>query len=108
MCIRDRVRSGAVSTRVPSRSKTMVAPFSITPLSHVTLYLARQLMRPGKRRLLQPGKRRRRERAMQPKTPGIVKDQCLIGGTWTGAPALDVINPATGAVVGLSLIHISE
>ena len=37
---------------------------------------------------------------MQLKTPGIVKDQCLIGGTWTGAPTHEVINPATGTVVG--------
>jgi succinate-semialdehyde dehydrogenase/glutarate-semialdehyde dehydrogenase len=28
------------------------------------------------------------------------KDQCLIGGAWTGTPVLDVVNPATGAVVG--------
>ncbi len=37
---------------------------------------------------------------MQLKTPGIVKDQCLIGGTWTGASTHEVINPATGTVVG--------
>ncbi|HUU25476.1 MAG TPA: NAD-dependent succinate-semialdehyde dehydrogenase [Methyloceanibacter sp.] len=37
---------------------------------------------------------------MQLKTPGIVKDQCLINGTWTGTPTHEVINPATGAVVG--------
>ena len=37
---------------------------------------------------------------MQLKTPSIVKDQCLIGGKWTGKPTLDVVNPATGAVVG--------
>jgi succinate-semialdehyde dehydrogenase / glutarate-semialdehyde dehydrogenase len=37
---------------------------------------------------------------MQLKTPTIVKDRCLIGGAWTGTPALDVTNPATGAVIG--------
>jgi succinate-semialdehyde dehydrogenase / glutarate-semialdehyde dehydrogenase len=37
---------------------------------------------------------------MQLKTSGIVKDQCLIGGAWTGTPALDVTNPATGEVIG--------
>lgn len=37
---------------------------------------------------------------MQLKTPTLIKDQCLIGGAWTGTPAHDVINPATGAVVG--------
>jgi succinate-semialdehyde dehydrogenase/glutarate-semialdehyde dehydrogenase len=37
---------------------------------------------------------------MQLKAPGIVKDQCLIGGKWIGRPALDVINPASGEVVG--------
>ncbi|MEM7398679.1 MAG: NAD-dependent succinate-semialdehyde dehydrogenase [Pseudomonadota bacterium] len=30
----------------------------------------------------------------------LIKDQCLIGGAWTGAPVLDVTDPATGAVVG--------
>ncbi len=37
---------------------------------------------------------------MQLKTPSIIKDQCLIGGKWTGRPKLDVINPATGEVIG--------
>jgi succinate-semialdehyde dehydrogenase/glutarate-semialdehyde dehydrogenase len=37
---------------------------------------------------------------MQLKAPIIVKDRCLIGGEWTGTPALDVTNPATGAVIG--------
>jgi succinate-semialdehyde dehydrogenase/glutarate-semialdehyde dehydrogenase len=37
---------------------------------------------------------------MQLKTPSIIKDQCLIGGKWTGRPTLDVTNPATGEVVG--------
>jgi succinate-semialdehyde dehydrogenase / glutarate-semialdehyde dehydrogenase len=37
---------------------------------------------------------------MQLKAPTIIKDQCLIGGKWTGTPALDVTNPATGAVIG--------
>jgi len=37
---------------------------------------------------------------MQLKVPSIVKDQCLIGGQWTGVPALDVTNPATGVVIG--------
>ncbi len=45
-------------------------------------------------------KRGRRERTMQQKTHTLIKDQCLIGGDWTGEPALDVLNPATGAVVG--------
>lgn len=37
---------------------------------------------------------------MQLKAPTLIKDQCLIGGAWTGTPADDVTNPATGAVVG--------
>ncbi len=37
---------------------------------------------------------------MQRRTPSILKEQCLIGGTWTGRPILDVTNPATGEVVG--------
>jgi succinate-semialdehyde dehydrogenase / glutarate-semialdehyde dehydrogenase len=37
---------------------------------------------------------------MQLRTPTIVKDRCLIGGVWTGTPALDVTNPATGVVIG--------
>jgi succinate-semialdehyde dehydrogenase/glutarate-semialdehyde dehydrogenase len=37
---------------------------------------------------------------MQLKTPSIVRQQCLIGGAWTGAPAHEVTNPATGAVLG--------
>ncbi|HML91812.1 NAD-dependent succinate-semialdehyde dehydrogenase [Methyloceanibacter sp.] len=37
---------------------------------------------------------------MQLKTPTLIKDQCLVGGAWVGTPALDVLNPATGAVVG--------
>ena len=37
---------------------------------------------------------------MQLKTPTLIKDQCLIGGAWTGTPTDDVTNPATGAVVG--------
>jgi succinate-semialdehyde dehydrogenase/glutarate-semialdehyde dehydrogenase len=37
---------------------------------------------------------------MQLKAPSIIKDQCLIRGKWTGTPALDVTNPATGEVIG--------
>ena len=37
---------------------------------------------------------------MQLTTPTLIKNQCLIGGAWTGTPAHDVTNPATGAVVG--------
>lgn len=37
---------------------------------------------------------------MQLKTPILIKDQCLIGGAWTGTPVDDITNPATGAVVG--------
>ena len=37
---------------------------------------------------------------MQLKTQTLMKDQCLIDGAWTGTPVEDVINPATGAVVG--------
>ena len=37
---------------------------------------------------------------MQLKTPTLIKDQCLIGGAWTGTPTDDVTDPATGAVVG--------
>jgi succinate-semialdehyde dehydrogenase/glutarate-semialdehyde dehydrogenase len=37
---------------------------------------------------------------MQLKDPSILKDQCLIGGKWTGTPSLDVINPATGGAIG--------
>jgi len=37
---------------------------------------------------------------MQLKTPSIIKDQCLIGGKWTGCPMLDVTDPATGEVIG--------
>jgi succinate-semialdehyde dehydrogenase/glutarate-semialdehyde dehydrogenase len=37
---------------------------------------------------------------MQLKTPSIVRQQCLIRGEWTGAPAHEVTNPATGAVLG--------
>ncbi|MGD9195385.1 MAG: NAD-dependent succinate-semialdehyde dehydrogenase [Methyloceanibacter sp.] len=37
---------------------------------------------------------------MQLKALTLNKNQCLIGGAWTGTPALDVVNPATGAVVG--------
>lgn len=37
---------------------------------------------------------------MQLKTSRLVKDKCLIGGAWIGKPALEVINPATGAVIG--------
>ena len=37
---------------------------------------------------------------MQLKDPSILKDQCLIGGKWTGTPTLDVINPATGGAIG--------
>jgi len=37
---------------------------------------------------------------MQLKTPLIIKDQCLIGGKWTGQPTLDVTNPATDEIVG--------
>jgi succinate-semialdehyde dehydrogenase/glutarate-semialdehyde dehydrogenase len=38
---------------------------------------------------------------MQLKAPSIIKDQCLIGGRWTGTPVHDVTDPATGEVVGL-------
>lgn len=35
------------------------------------------------------------------KDPTLVKEQCYIGGTWTGgAQVIEVINPATGAVIG--------
>jgi succinate-semialdehyde dehydrogenase / glutarate-semialdehyde dehydrogenase len=37
---------------------------------------------------------------MQLKTSSIIKDKCLIGGKWTGRPALDVVNPATGEAIG--------
>ena len=37
---------------------------------------------------------------MQLKVPTILKDQCLIGGKWTGTPTLEVTNPATGEVIG--------
>lgn len=37
---------------------------------------------------------------MQLKDPSIVKDQCLVGGKWTGTPKLDVTNPATGGAIG--------
>lgn len=30
----------------------------------------------------------------------LLKNQCLIDGAWVGTPALDVINPATGAAIG--------
>jgi succinate-semialdehyde dehydrogenase / glutarate-semialdehyde dehydrogenase len=31
--------------------------------------------------------------------PSLIKEQCLIGGAWTGTPALDVRNPATGGLI---------
>jgi succinate-semialdehyde dehydrogenase/glutarate-semialdehyde dehydrogenase len=37
---------------------------------------------------------------MQLKTPSLLKDKCLIGGEWVGAPKLEVRNPATGALIG--------
>ena len=37
---------------------------------------------------------------MQQKPATIIQDRCLIDGHWTGAPVLDVINPATGERVG--------
>ena len=37
---------------------------------------------------------------MQFNDPSIVRDQCLIGGKWTGTRTLDVTNPATGAEIG--------
>jgi succinate-semialdehyde dehydrogenase/glutarate-semialdehyde dehydrogenase len=32
--------------------------------------------------------------------PSLLKAQCLIGGEWVGTPALEVRNPATGALLG--------
>jgi succinate-semialdehyde dehydrogenase/glutarate-semialdehyde dehydrogenase len=37
---------------------------------------------------------------MQFNDPSIVRDQCLIGGKWTGMRTLNVTNPATGAEIG--------
>lgn len=37
---------------------------------------------------------------MQLNDPSIARDQCLIGGKWTGMRTLDVTNPATGAEIG--------
>ncbi len=37
---------------------------------------------------------------MQLNDPSIARDQCLIGGKWTGTRTLDVTNPATGAEIG--------
>ncbi len=32
--------------------------------------------------------------------PDLLRDRCYVGGQWTGTPATDVTDPATGAVVG--------
>ena len=32
--------------------------------------------------------------------PSLLKDQCFVGGTWTGLPEVDVTDPASGARVG--------
>ncbi|MCX5514640.1 succinate-semialdehyde dehydrogenase (NADP(+)) [Kaistia algarum] len=32
--------------------------------------------------------------------PSLLKSQCYVDGAWIGVPAIDVTNPATGAVVG--------
>ena len=32
--------------------------------------------------------------------PTLVKDQCYVDGAWVGKPAIDVSNPATGALIG--------
>jgi succinate-semialdehyde dehydrogenase / glutarate-semialdehyde dehydrogenase len=37
---------------------------------------------------------------MKLKDSSLLKDRCLIGGKWTGAPKLEVNNPATGALIG--------
>ena len=37
---------------------------------------------------------------MQLKVPTIIRDQCLIGGKWTGTSTLEVTNPATGGAIG--------
>jgi succinate-semialdehyde dehydrogenase/glutarate-semialdehyde dehydrogenase len=37
---------------------------------------------------------------MQLRDPSLLKDQCLIGGEWVGAPKLEVKNPATGKLIG--------
>ena len=37
---------------------------------------------------------------MQLGDPYLLKNQCLIGGEWVGAPKLEVKNPATGALIG--------
>jgi len=37
---------------------------------------------------------------MQLGDPHLLKNQCLIGGEWVGAPKLEVKNPATGALIG--------
>ena len=37
---------------------------------------------------------------MQLKVHTLLKDQCLIGGRWTGTGSLDVTDPATGRVIG--------
>ncbi len=37
---------------------------------------------------------------MQLNDPSIARDQCLIGGKWTGMRTLNVTNPATGAEIG--------
>ena len=31
--------------------------------------------------------------------PSLLKDQCLIGGAWTGSPEIDVTDPASGATI---------
>ena len=37
---------------------------------------------------------------MQLGDPYLLRNQCLIGGEWVGAPKLEVKNPATGALIG--------
>ncbi len=32
--------------------------------------------------------------------PSLLKDRCYVDGAWIGQPAIDVTNPATGAVIG--------
>ena len=32
--------------------------------------------------------------------PSLLRDQCLIGGMWTGVPTIPVTDPATGAAIG--------
>ena len=31
--------------------------------------------------------------------PSLLKDQCFIGGAWTGSPEVDVTDPASGAII---------